>query len=128
MSKELYKLSDTLSERDVNPNSLKRSFTSRIADSLLFCILFFPLVVLIDDLKSLKDKDCVYIVDAIEIWLKFLLLGGFYTMVACTICTLLYRLSLLPTETQITAVSIILVLVLIITIPTWLIARWANKK
>lgn len=132
MSKELYKLSDTLNEYaklfNANPDPPKRSFTRRVADSFLFCMLFFPLVVLIDDLKTLKDEKCVHVVDAIEAWLKFLLLGGAYTAVAVAICTLLYRLSLLPTETQITLVSIILVLILIIAVPSWLITRWANKK
>lgn len=133
MSKELYKLTDTLNEYaklfNANPNPPKRSsFVRRVADSFLFCMLFFPLVSLIDDLKTLKDEKCVHVVDAIEAWLKFLLLGGAYTAVAFAICALLYRLSLLPTETQITLVSIILVLVLIIAVPSWLITRWANKK
>lgn len=133
MRKELDKLSDTLNEYvklfNANPNPPKRSsFTRRVIDSFLFCMLFFPLVVLIDDLKTLKDEKCVHVVDAIEAWLKFLLLGGAYTAVAFAICALLYRVALLPTETQITLVSIILVLILIIAVPSWLIARWANKK
>ena len=133
MSKELYKLTDTLNEYaklfNANPNPPKRaSFVRRVADSFLFCILFFPLVSLIDDLKTLKNETCVHVVDAIDAWIKFLLLGGAYTAVAVAICTLLYRISLLPTETQITLVSIILVLVIIVAVPTWLIVRWANKK
>jgi hypothetical protein len=131
MSKELDKLSDTMNEYvtlfDANPPK-PSSFTRRIADSFLFCMLFFPLVVLVDDLKTLKNEKCIHVVDAIEAWIKFLLLGGAYTAVAVAICTLLYRLSLLPAETQITLVSIILVLVLIIAISSWLITRWANKK
>lgn len=131
MSKELDKLSDTMNEYVTlfGTNTPKRSsFTKRVTDSFLFCMLFFPLVALIDDLKTLKVEKCVHVVDAIEAWLKFLLLGGAYTAVAVAICTLLYRLLLLPTETQITLVSIILVLVLIIAVPSWLITRWANKK
>lgn len=131
MSKELDKLSDTMNEYvtlfGTNPPK-RSSFTKRVTDSFLFCMLFFPLVVLVDDLKTLKNEKCIHVVDAIEAWLKFLLLGGAYTAVAVAICTLLYRLSLLPTETQITLVSIILVLILIIAIPSWLITRWANKK
>lgn len=130
MSKELDELSDTCEEyvKLFNANPQKRSFTRRVTDSFLFCMLFFPLLALIDDLKSLKDEKRVYVVDAIEAWIKFLLLGGAYTAVAVAICALLYRLSLLSTETQITLVSIILVLVLIIAVPSWLITRWANKK
>lgn len=131
MSKELDKLSDTMNEYvtlfGTNPQK-RSSFTKRVTDSFLLCMLFFPLVVLVDDLKTLKNEKCIHVVDAIETWIKFLLLGGAYTAVAVAICTLLYRLSLLPAETQITLVSIILVLVLIIAIPSWLITRWANKK
>lgn len=125
MSKELDKLSDTLNKYDANPSSPKRSFMSRMEDSLLFCVLFFPLVVLIDNLKSLKDQECVHVLDAIEVWIRFLLLGGAYTIMAYAICMFLYQLSLL---TQITITSIILAVVLIIAIPTWIIVRWANKK
>lgn len=132
MSKELDRLADTLSKYvklfDDNPNPPKRSFTRRVADSFLFCMLFFPLVVLIDDLKILKNSKRVHMVDAIEAWLKFLLLGGAYTAVAFAIGMLLYQLSLLSTETQITLVSIVLVLVIIIAVPSWLITSWARKK
>lgn len=132
MSKELDRLADTLSKYvklfDDNTNPPKRSFTRRVADSFLFCMLFFPLVVLIDDLKILKNSKRVHMVDAIEAWLKFLLLGGAYTAVAFAIGMLLYQLSLLSTETQITLVSIVLVLVIIIAVPSWLITSWARKK
>lgn len=133
MSKELDKLSDTLNEYvnlfEDNPNPPKRSsFMRRANDSFLFCMLFFPLVMLIDDLKSLKAEKCVHVADAIDAWMKFLLLGGAYTAAAFGICMILYQVSLLPVGTIITIASIILVLVLIISIPIWLIVRWANKK
>lgn len=133
MSKELDKLSDTLNEYvnlfEDNPNPPKRSsFMRRADDSFLFYMLFFPLVMLIDDLKSLKAEKCVHVADAIDAWMKFLLLGGAYTAAAFAICVALYRISLLSTETLIIIVSIILVLALIISIPIWLIVRWANKK
>jgi hypothetical protein len=132
MSKELDRLEDTLNEYvtlfDANPNPPKRSFMESIEDSLLFCILFFPLVVFIDNLKSLKDQECVHVSDAIEVWIRFLLLGGAYTAVAVAICTLLYQLSLLPTKTHITIASIILAVILIIAVPSCLITSWARKK
>lgn len=129
MSKELDELSDTCEEYvELLCGPAKPTLKERIVDSWLFSLLFFPILNLIDDLKSLKDKGCVHVTDSIEVWMKFLLLGGGYTMVAFAIGTILYQLSLLPAETLITVSSIILVLVLIITVPVWLITRWANKK
>ena len=125
MSKKLDKLSDTLNKY---VKLFAAEFTKIIDDSLLFCMLFFPLVVFIDELKSLKDEERVHLGDAIEAWIRFLLLGGVYTVVAFAICTLLYQVSLLHTKPLITTVSIIIAVVLIIAVPSWLSTKWANKK
>lgn len=134
MSKELDKLSTTVKEYEdlflpsKATESRQRTLMERVADSFFLSMLFFPLVVLIDGLNDLKHEKCVHVTDAIEVWMKFLLLGGAYTAVAFAGSMLLYKLAMLPVEAQIALISIILVLVLIIAVPTWLIVRWANKK
>ena len=125
MSKKLDESSNTIAK------CVKRvyaEFTELTDDSAFFYILFLPLVIFIANLKYLKDEECVNIGDAVNAWMRFRLLGGVYTAVAFSICMLLHQVSLLPTEPLITAVIIILAVVLIVAVPSWIIARWARKK
>ena len=134
MSKELDKLSATVKEYEdlflpsKATESRQQTLTERVTDSFFLSMLFFPLVVLIDGLNDLKRDKRVHVTDAIEVWVKFLLLGGAYAAVAFACGMLLYKLAMLPMEMQAALVGIILVLVIIVAVPTWLIVRWANKK
>lgn len=110
----------------------QQSFTY---NSVLLFILLYPLVALLHDLKTLKDKERAYewyTVDAGDItdaWFMFLIRAGFYAMGAFGMYTLLQQLSLMiQMPPAVIILVLVLVLVLIVEIPNWIITMWLRKK
>lgn len=129
MSKELDALSDTFEEYvALFGEPAKPTLKKRIVDSCLFSILFFPILNLIDDLKTLKNQRSVDTVDIIGIWGCFLTSSLLYLMglVACS--SAVYTFCTLPSATQIIIASIIVILISIIAVPVWVIHKWVSKK
>lgn len=103
--------------------------------SVLLFILLYPLVALLYDLKTLKDKERAYTwytVDAGDVagaWFMFLIRAGGYAMAAFVIYKLLQQLSLMiQMPPAIIILVLVLTLVLIVEIPNWIITMWLRKK
>ena len=129
MSKELDELSDTCEEYvELLCGPDKPTLKKRIVDSCLFSILFFPILNLIDDLKTLKCQCSVTISDVVNSWLLFLLISLFYVICLVACGGIIYKFYMLPSETQIIIASIIVILINIIAVPVWVIHKWVSKK
>lgn len=130
MSKELDDvLSDTFKEYiELFGEPAKPTLKKRIVDSCLFSILFFPILNLIDDLKTLKSQCSVDTVDIIGIWGLFLTTSLVYIMGLAMCGAAIYNFCTLPSVNQIIIASIIVILISIIVVPVWVIRRWVNKK
>jgi hypothetical protein len=129
MSKELDKLSDTCEEYvELLCGPAKPTLKKRIVDSCLFSILFFPILNLIDDLKTLKHQLSVDTSDIICIWMLFLLTSLIYIMGLVVCGAAVYKFCALPSVNQIIIASIIVILISIIAVPVWVIRKWVNQK
>jgi hypothetical protein len=130
MSKELDNvLSDTFKEYiELVGEPAKPTLKKRIVDSCMFKILFFPILNLIDDLKTLKHQLSVDTSDIICIWMLFLLTSLIYIMGLVVCGAAVYKFCTLPSVTQIIIASIVVISISIVTIPVWVIRKWVNKK
>lgn len=129
MSKELDELSNTCEEyAELLCGPAKPTLKKRIVDSCLFSILFFPVLNLIDDLKTLKSQCSVDINEIAHIWMCFLIISFIYIMCLVACGALVYEFCTLPSVAQITIASIIVILISIIAVPVWAIRKWVNKK
>lgn len=129
MSKELDELSDTCEEYvELLCVPAKPTLKKRIVDSCLFSILFFPILNLIDDLKTLKHQCSVDTIDIIGLWGCFLASSLLYIMGLVVCCAAVYKFCALPSVTQIIIASIIVILISIIVVPVWVIRKWVNQK
>jgi len=129
MSKELDELSATCEEYvELLCGPAKPTLKKRIVDSCLFSILFFPILNLIDDLKTLKNQRSVTISDVVNKWLFFLLISLFYVICLVTCGEIIYKFCTLPAVNQIIIASIIVILISIIAVPVWVIHKCVSKK
>lgn len=127
MSKELEELSATCEEYvELLCGPAKPTLKKRTVDS--FSILFFPILNLIDELKTLKSQLSVDTSDIICIWTLFLITSLIYIMGLVVVGAAVYKFCTLPSVTQIIIASIIVILISIIVVPVWIIKKWATKK
>lgn len=129
MSKELDKLSDTCEEYvELLCGPAKPTLKKRIVDSCLFSTLFFPILNLIDNLKTLKYQLSVDTSEIICIWVLFLITSLIYIMGLVVVGAAVYKFCTLPSVNQIIIASIIVILISIIAVPVWVIRKWVNRK
>ena len=107
---------------------VKPTLKQRIVDSCLFSILFFPILNLIDDLKTLKRQISVDTADIIGICGLFLTTSLVYIMGLAVCGAAVYKFCTLPSVNQIIIASIIVILISIIAVPVWVIRKWVNHK